>query len=145
VWIGRDDAKPIPGLHGGTAPARTFADFMKVAVAGRPVEQFDTGVTLPQELPDLDENAYFGAPDNGLFVDPDGNPVQPGMQQPDQGDDGGDQGDQPLPPPQEKLDQQWMDRVLNRSQQPRDSRPAPGAPPVAPRTEPHPQDSRPNQ
>ena len=28
VWMGRDDAKPIPGLHGGTAPARAFAAFM---------------------------------------------------------------------------------------------------------------------
>ncbi|WP_174280642.1 transglycosylase domain-containing protein, partial [Sphingomonas bacterium] len=28
VWFGRDDARPIPGLHGGTAPARAFAAFM---------------------------------------------------------------------------------------------------------------------
>ncbi len=47
VWMGRDDAKPVPGLQGGTAPARAFHDFMAVAVANRPVEQFDTQVPVP--------------------------------------------------------------------------------------------------
>src|SRR6478609_2521777 len=47
VWMGRDDAKPIAGLQGGTAPARAFASFMKVAVAKRPVEQFQTQVPIP--------------------------------------------------------------------------------------------------
>src|SRR5438270_2039479 len=28
VWMGRDDAKPVGGLQGGTAPARAFHDFM---------------------------------------------------------------------------------------------------------------------
>ena len=32
VWMGRDDAKPVAGLQGGTAPARAFADFMRYAV-----------------------------------------------------------------------------------------------------------------
>jgi penicillin-binding protein 1A len=32
VWMGRDDAKAVPGLQGGTAPARAFADFMRIAV-----------------------------------------------------------------------------------------------------------------
>ena len=47
VWMGRDDARPIAGLQGGTAPARAFHDFMSVAVAKRPVEQFDTQVPVP--------------------------------------------------------------------------------------------------
>ena len=47
VWMGRDDAKPVGGLQGGHAPARAFADYMRVAVAGRPVEPFDTAVKLP--------------------------------------------------------------------------------------------------
>ena len=47
VWMGRDDAKPVAGLQGGTAPARAFHDFMVVAVANRPVEQFETQVPLP--------------------------------------------------------------------------------------------------
>jgi len=95
VWMGRDDAKPNPGLYGGRAPARAFADYMKVAVAARPVEQFDTAVTLPQVEPD--DEAY-GQPDNGIpTVDADGNPVQPAAGadgDPGQADDSG-----AVPPP----------------------------------------------
>src|SRR5438874_348238 len=39
VWMGRDDAKSVAGLQGGTAPARAFHDFMTVAVANRPADQ----------------------------------------------------------------------------------------------------------
>ncbi len=152
VWMGRDDAKTVPGLQGGTAPARAFAAFMKVAVARRPVEQFETAVTLPDGLA-FDEESYFGQPDNALFVDENGNPVDPAVAQPNDGSlvtpDGGaierdapvdDNGDQP--PPQ-KLDQAWMDRVLNRQNGPR-----PGANPPPSRSPPpadRPQESRPNQ
>lgn len=141
VWMGRDDAKPIPGLHGGTAPARAWADFMKVAVASRPAEAFDTQVTLPDELPGLDENSYFGQPDNGLFVDADGNPVEPGTQQPEPDAQQQDQPTDVLPPPAEKLDQAWIDKVLNRN-----GRPAQSAQP-SPRNQASPrnQDSRPSQ
>ncbi|MFA5969852.1 MAG: PBP1A family penicillin-binding protein [Sphingomonas sp.] len=141
VWMGRDDAKPIPGLHGGTAPARAWADFMKVAVASRPAEAFDTQVTLPDELPGLDENSYFGQPDNGLFVDADGNPVEPGTQQPEPDAQQQDQPTDVLPPPAEKLDQAWIDKVLNRN-----GRPAQSAQP-SPRNQatPRNQDSRPSQ
>lgn len=38
VWIGRDDAKPIPDLQGGRAPARIFAAYMRKAVEGHPVD-----------------------------------------------------------------------------------------------------------
>ena len=38
---------PVAGLQGGTAPARAFHDFMSVAVANRPVEQFETQVPMP--------------------------------------------------------------------------------------------------
>src|SRR3712207_9064457 len=47
VWMGRDDARPIPGLQGGRAPASAFHAFMVRAVANRPAEQFETEVTLP--------------------------------------------------------------------------------------------------
>ena len=36
VWMGRDDAQPVSGLQGGTAPARAFASFMARAVKDRP-------------------------------------------------------------------------------------------------------------
>ena len=134
VWMGRDDAKTIPGLHGGTAPARAWAAFMKVAVANRPVEEFDTGVTLAPELPNLDEESYFAQPDNGLFVDEDGNPVDPNdVTRPDDG--AGTTGDQ-------RMDQEWLDRVLNRRSPPtRD--PAPRTP--APGETTAPRDTRPSQ
>ncbi|WP_174298834.1 transglycosylase domain-containing protein [Sphingomonas bacterium] len=128
VWMGRDDNRAIPGLHGGTAPARAFAAYMSRAVASRPVEQFDTQVTLPDMQVEPDDEAY-GRPDNGsmgAFVDEDGNPV---------GQDGGTApADTPQPfaappaaPPAQdgvgpaatatvppRLDQDWIDRVTGR-------------------------------
>ena len=136
VWMGRDDAKPIPGLHGGTAPAKAFAAFMKVAVAGRPPEEFDTKVTLPEFQLEPDQESYFGEADNGLFVDENGNPVGQGDTTPaapgQQVDADGNPieqrapTEQPAAPPADKkddpkLDQAWIDRVLGRDQ----SRPAP--------------------
>lgn len=123
VWMGRDDAKVVPGLQGGTAPARAFAAFMKIATAGRPVEQFDTAVTLPEFQ--LENESDFGLPDNGggSLVDPDGNPIPPDQIAPDIG--GGDAGspptseddtpqtapDGPPTPKPERIDKKWLDRV----------------------------------
>ncbi|QNQ09058.1 transglycosylase domain-containing protein [Sphingomonas alpina] len=156
VWMGRDDAKVVPGLQGGTAPARAFAAFMKVAVANRPVEQFDTQVTLPEWQLEPDEESYFGEADNSLFVDADGNPVEPGTTANPGSDAQVDADGQPLPPAQgseakpERLDQDWIDRVLDRNQSPPprpNSAPnkAPSAvpPPEVPRA--RPQETRPNQ
>jgi penicillin-binding protein 1A len=75
VWMGRDDAHTVRGLQGGTAPARAFSAFMRVAVANRKAEPFDTAVTLPEWQLEPDEEAYFGEPDSGVFVDEDGNPA----------------------------------------------------------------------
>src|SRR3546814_3535872 len=47
VWMGRDDAKALPGLQDGRAPARAFHDFMVKAVAGRPIQPFEIEVKLP--------------------------------------------------------------------------------------------------
>ena len=152
VWMGRDNARAVPGLHGGTAPARAFAAFMKVAVASRPPEPFETGVTLPDEAAAFGEEDYFGEPDNGMLVDPDGNPIEqapPGTAPDDPSRD------RPLPdglpPPEasdgargrgerpgERLDEDFFNRVLNRPARP------PSAPPRTERPAP-PQDSRPNQ
>jgi penicillin-binding protein 1A len=74
VWMGRDDARSVRGLQGGTAPARAFAQFMRAAVAGRKVEDFDIEVTLPEWQLEPDEEVYFGDPDQS-FVDADGNPI----------------------------------------------------------------------
>lgn len=83
VWMGRDDARTVRGLQGGTAPARAFSAFMRSAVASRKVEAFDTEVTLPEWQLEPDEEAYFGGPDNGVFVDADGNPVGEGPSTPE--------------------------------------------------------------
>jgi len=66
VWMGRDNARAVRGLHGGTAPARAWAAFMRQATAKRPIEQFQTEVTLPEWQLEPDEESYFGDPDNGV-------------------------------------------------------------------------------
>lgn len=145
VWMGRDDARPVSGLHGGTSPARAFAQFMQVAVAKRPIEQFETEVTLPEWQVEPDEESYFGEPDNSVFVDEDGNPVggggapaeveeYPGVgverpspraerPAPETSLDG-----EPVPPEGQRLDQDWIDRVTGRDPR-RDPRPQQAPPP----------------
>ena len=146
VWIGRDNARPIPGLSGGKAPATTWAAFMKPATAKRPIEQFETEVTLPEWQLEPDEESYFGDPDNGQsggaapgqLVDPDGNPlpaVQPGE---------GDGEPQAVPPAATpNLDEPSIQDLIDRAtgETPRGTQPPlpRGAPPRAP------QDDRPTQ
>src|SRR5687768_6602338 len=103
VWMGRDDARPVAGLQGGTAPARAFADFMRVAVAKRPVEQFETQAPMPDWQLEPDEEAwglnYMGSEP---LVDADGNPL------PAQPED-------PLAPVPGDETQEWLDEVLRRN------------------------------
>lgn len=91
VWMGRDDAKAVPGLSGGHAPARAFADYMKVAVSSRPVEQFQTDVKLPEWQLEPDDEAMQGSPDDYYYVDENGNVVHPGANGGPNGDQGDDQ------------------------------------------------------
>jgi penicillin-binding protein 1A len=77
VWMGRDDAKPVAGLQGGAAPARAFAAYMRVAVASRPVEKFDTELKLPSWQIEPDDEAIFANPDNYSLVDDQGNLIEP--------------------------------------------------------------------
>jgi penicillin-binding protein 1A len=96
VWMGRDDAHAVPGLQGGTAPARAFAAYMKVATAKRPPERFDTDLKLPQWQLEPDDEVMQANPDGYFYADPDGNIVEPGAQnRPPAGDGavaGGEQG-----------------------------------------------------
>ncbi len=129
VWMGRDDARAVGGLQGGRAPAQAFAQYMRVAVARRPVEQFDTSVTLPEYQLEPDDEAYYGTPSDGgaegMQVDENGLPIQQqggsapppvrGTEQPD--------GDPVVVQPPQRMDQQWIDTVLGRDK-PRNS-PAP--------------------
>jgi penicillin-binding protein 1A len=79
VWMGRDDAKRVAGLQGGTAPARAFHDFMTVAVATRPVEWFDTQGPMPDWQLTPEEEVYGDQPvdsnDMGSLVDENGMPI----------------------------------------------------------------------
>ncbi|MDQ3483067.1 MAG: PBP1A family penicillin-binding protein [Pseudomonadota bacterium] len=140
VWMGRDDAKPVAGLQGGTAPARAFHDFMQIAVANRPVEQFETRVPMPdwQLEPEADwlGDGYID-PNDAPLVDEHGNPLGPPPIFPP-GYDG-----QQQQRPDSGVNQQWLDDVLGgrQPQRPPNQQVAPGtAPPQqAPRPQPVPQ------
>jgi penicillin-binding protein 1A len=82
VWMGRDDAKAVPGLQGGRAPAQAFAGFMRYAVKDRPVEEFETTVELPEWQLEPDEEAMFGKPEDYYFIDEQGNLVEPARREP---------------------------------------------------------------
>lgn len=118
VWMGNDKAKAIPGLQGGAAPARAFAQFMRAAVAKRPVEQFETEVTLPEWQLEPDNEAYYGNADDVSYADEDGNPLPNGPQDryPNDPDGNLDPVDEPR---QGRLDQRWIDDVLGRPRQPK--------------------------
>jgi penicillin-binding protein 1A len=136
VWMGRDDAKTVAGLQGGTAPARAFAAFMKVAVARRPVEQFETQAPMPDWQLEPDEEAWgFNMEESAPLVDADGYPI-------------GTQPRDPLAPEQQpqgaddsQVDQQWLDEVLRRNPENR-PQPAPRTQ-TAPRTQPPPRQQQP--
>jgi penicillin-binding protein 1A len=144
VWMGRDDARAIAGLQGGTAPARAFHDFMVTAVARRPVENFTTEVPMPDWNLGEEEDPYANEVAFEPMVDENGNPL-PG--QPSDpivvGPDG-----QPLPQQQpqtsQQLDQQWLDQVLppGSTQRPQPQRPQPPRPVVV-RPPPPPSSTRP--
>jgi penicillin-binding protein 1A len=138
VWMGRDDAHPIPGLQGGTAPARAFHDFMVVAVANRPAEQFETQVPIPDWQLTPEEEVYGDATldansiqplvdENGMPLNPP--PAEPGMPQQDQ--------QQPAirpdgtgEPTQQELDQAFPPQPTRQRQ------PPPATPPPQPRSPP---------
>jgi penicillin-binding protein 1A len=137
VWMGRDDAKPLPGLQGGRNPAQAFSAMMQVALRTRPVQNFQTEVTLPEWQLEPDEEAYYGAPDQDLGGDnvtvPEDAPEQPEAVP----DDSQPVEEQPAPPPaprrvpaterpqgtasRPQIDQKWLDNVLK--DQPRQPQP----------------------
>lgn len=84
VWMGRDDARAVRGLQGGRAPARAFSAFMREAVKGRPVEEFDTEVQLPGWMLEPDDEYLYGDPDDYYFIDESGNLVDPQRREVDQ-------------------------------------------------------------
>jgi penicillin-binding protein 1A len=119
VWMGRDDARAVGGLQGGRAPAQAFAQYMKQAVAKRPVEEFETEVTLPEFQIEPDDETYYNQPDNGQFVDENGMPIEHQKADPNDQPDAGEPKDDDTKayeaPP--KIDQRWIDNVLGRPKQ----------------------------
>jgi penicillin-binding protein 1A len=110
VWMGRDDARSVAGLQGGRAPARAFADFMRYAVSSRPVEEFDTDITLPEWQLEDEDDAYFGDPfGDEVFVDENGMPIG------DPRTYGGDQRYEDAVAPDD-MSEEWLDEVLRRSE-----------------------------
>jgi penicillin-binding protein 1A len=140
VWMGRDDARTVPGLQGGTAPARAFHDFMAAAVANRPVEQFETQVPMPdwQLTPEeemfgdtaVDANAMAPLVDeNGMpLTEP---PTEPGypQQQPMVRPDGTGEQSQPW---LDQIQQQQLQQQQQVQQQQRQRQSQPRQPPPQP-------------
>jgi penicillin-binding protein 1A len=91
VWVGRDDARAVPSLAGGRAPAQLFAAFMGRALAGVPASDLETEVA----------DSSFGAePDAEVY----------GLSDPT-----AEQAPPPAEAPAEEppLSNEWLDRVLN--------------------------------
>jgi len=139
VWMGRDDARPVPGLQGGTAPARAFHDFMMVAVANRPAEQFETQVPTPDWQLTPEEEMYGDQPVDANemqpMVDENGLPIN----NPPPQDQGYPQ-QQPMVRPDGSGEptQQELDQAFPPNQQPRQPQtypprqPGPNPPPRQP-------------
>jgi penicillin-binding protein 1A len=133
VWMGRDDARAVPGLQGGTAPARAFAAYMRYAVRGRPVEEFDTDLKLPEWQLEPDEEYMYGDPEDWYFIDEQGNLIErtPGDDEQPPFDQEGEQnpGASPAPP---AASDDFLDRATGgRATQPA-PRPTPRRSPAAP-------------
>ncbi|NNC73499.1 MAG: PBP1A family penicillin-binding protein [Sphingomonadaceae bacterium] len=113
VWMGRDDARAVSGLQGGRAPARAFAHFMSYAVSNRPIEEFDTDVTLPDWQLEGEDDAYFGDPfEDEIFVDENGMPIgDPDAYRDQRPYDGAEAPDD--------MGEEWIDDVLRRRERPR--------------------------
>ncbi len=145
VWMGRDDAKAVGGLQGGRAPARAFADYMRVAVARRPVEAFDTEVKLPEWQLEDEGDAYMGEPGQEGLTDDNGMPIELPYDMRGPEDMPDPQTPQPVPDGP-VLNQQWIEEQTGRrpapselGATPKGGAPAKGTPPPAPKTAPRPQ------
>ena len=113
VWMGRDNARAVGGLEGGRAPAQAWAAFMRVAVAGRPVEPFATEVTFPERLED--EELLLSEDGEQLLLDEEGNPI-----------DGVPSVNDPSLPDgirSEQLDEEFIEKAIGR--RPADAEPEP--------------------
>jgi penicillin-binding protein 1A len=101
VWVGNDDDTPMPGVYGGTIPARIWKDFMTQAmgkrVAPRPTSRPNPqGPVQPLDVPDVSDiplgdsgatlnidsggatiNGQLGGQPIGVRIDGEGVRIQP--------------------------------------------------------------------
>jgi penicillin-binding protein 1A len=121
VWMGRDDAKPVPGLAGGRAPARAFAAYMARAVGGTPPEPLTTDLGIDAPVIEPDDAVYGldeGYPPGDAGIRPDGEPVF--------------RSDTEAQRPEPVLTDEWLSRTL------RETDPPPRQQPRAPQQQPPP-------
>jgi len=111
VWMGRDDAKQVPGLAGGRAPARAFAAYMARAVGGTPPTPLTTEVPATGIGLEPDDQVYGLTPDESApGVEPDrADPIDRTPRSPDP--------DAPADAP--RLDDKWLDSTLRDAPPPR--------------------------
>jgi len=133
VWMGRDDAKRVPGLQGGRAPAQAFAAYMRYAVKDRADVPFDTEVNLPDWMKEQEEEYLFGDPDEYYYIDEQGNLVEPGRTEFEDAFDlppGSTSDDAEIdePPPAASLD--FLEQATGQDLPPDDPPPAPPPPPA---------------
>ena len=89
------------------------------AVANRPIEQFETQVELPEWAVEPDQEVWFEAPQDAPLVDADGNPIPPNDPDSTPGADPGlprDEGESGQD--EDRLDQEWLDRAIERDRPP---------------------------
>ncbi len=106
VWMGRDDARAVGNLQGGNAPATAWGSYMRVAVAGRPVENFATDVTFPERL----EEMTLGPDGEEIQLDENGQPIEEELPPEDS-----PVPDEAIEP--EAVDEEWVSRAMGRSKQ----------------------------
>ncbi len=115
VWMGRDDARAVPGLAGGRAPARAFAAYMARAVGGTPPEPLVTTVDNGQPAVEPDDQVYGidqGQPASPNDVGADGQPIiSPQIQQPLETA-------KPETPENPRLNREWLDQTLGDKKHP---------------------------
>ncbi len=113
VWMGRDDARAVPGLAGGQAPARVFKAFMNVAMEGVIPTDLEDKVEPPEgyTTTEPDQEAYGMTPGSELFGPPVSAPPDPGQLDPSLRS--------PPPPPEtpaasaEPLTDAWLEKATS--------------------------------
>ncbi len=96
VWMGRDDARAVPGLAGGQAPARIFQAFMARALSGTAAANLDTNVAVPDLGLEPDAEVYGLSPEGEVVAEPEP-PAEPPA---------------PAAPPPQPMSDGWLEGII---------------------------------